>query len=54
MSDHECKRLMSELYFHRALIWFAVAWFTENKAMAIVFCIPLAANVWRSYEEWPK
>ena len=54
MSEREYKRLMSELYFHRALIWLAIAWFTENKTMAIVFSIPCVANMWRSYKEWPE
>ena len=54
MSEREYKRLMSELYFLRALIWFAVAWLTENKTMAIVFTIPFVVSLWRSYDWWSE
>ena len=54
MRDREHQRLMSEISMNRALIWLVLAWFTENRTIAVLFFVPVITNVWRSYREWPE
>lgn len=56
MNDGEYRRLLSEVYFNRAIIWLAVSYaaLPDYPKTSALFLVAVVSNLYRSYKWWSR